>query len=203
MPPQPGCEAQQALAVCKFLRHHPTPPSLPRVATQTPQTIAALPRRPVPFDCFFWQCPLVPAQRPTKHPPTTRFQSGHTAMSASGHIFDCDLTATFRFVGERPHCRVASMKAYSVRDIAAVAKSTRKRLGLTQANLAAKTGVGREWVIEFEKGKSSVELGYVLRILRVLGLSLDVQPEVSPSEKDDCDLERILQAHSRRQPSHE
>ncbi|NBV84836.1 MAG: transcriptional regulator [Verrucomicrobia bacterium] len=84
------------------------------------------------------------------------------------------------------------MKASSVRDIAAVAKSRRRHLGLSQANLAAKTGVGREWVIEFEKGKASVELGYVVRVLRVLGLSIDLQPEVLPSGSDASDLETIL-----------
>jgi HTH-type transcriptional regulator / antitoxin HipB len=84
------------------------------------------------------------------------------------------------------------MKASSVRDIAAVAKSRRRHLGLSQANLAAKTGVGREWVIEFEKGKASVELGYVVRVLRVLGLSINLQPEVLPSGSDASDLEMIL-----------
>lgn len=86
------------------------------------------------------------------------------------------------------------MKASSVRDIAAIARSRRRYLGLSQASLAAKTGVGREWIIEFEKGKASVELGYVVRVLRVLGLSLELQPEGLRSEPVASDLETILKS---------
>ena len=84
------------------------------------------------------------------------------------------------------------MKASSVRDIAAIAKSRRRHLGLSQAELAGKTGVGREWVIEFEKGKPTVEFGYVVRVLRVLGLSIDLQTEALPSQPVAGDLEMIL-----------
>lgn len=84
------------------------------------------------------------------------------------------------------------MKASSVRDIVAIAKSRRRQLGLSQAKLATQTGVGREWVIEFEKGKSTVELGLVVRALRELGLSIDLHPESLPSETDSDELEMIL-----------
>ena len=86
------------------------------------------------------------------------------------------------------------MRASSVRDIAAIVRGRRRHLGLSQASLAAKTGVGREWIIEFEKGKASVEWGYVVRVLRVLGLSIDLEPEGLPSEPASSDVETILES---------
>lgn len=65
------------------------------------------------------------------------------------------------------------MKIISVRDIAALVKQERKKLGWTQAELAMRSGVSRDWVIALEKGKPTLELGLVLRTLKALGLSLD------------------------------
>jgi len=65
------------------------------------------------------------------------------------------------------------MKIISARDIAALVKQERKKLGWTQAELAMRSGVSRDWVIALEKGKPTLELGLVLRALKALGLSLD------------------------------
>ncbi len=67
------------------------------------------------------------------------------------------------------------MKLKTVRDIAAVVKRTRQNLGWTQAELAMRSGVSRDWLIDLEKGKSSVELALVLRTLKTLGIQLDSQ----------------------------
>lgn len=48
----------------------------------------------------------------------------------------------------------------------------RKALGLTQASLAEQANVGRRFLIELEDGKPTVQLGKVLRILSMLGVSL-------------------------------
>ena len=58
------------------------------------------------------------------------------------------------------------MKTKTVRDVAALARKRRRELGLAQAQLAASVGVGREWIIDFEKGKSTVEWGLVFRTLK-------------------------------------
>jgi y4mF family transcriptional regulator len=89
------------------------------------------------------------------------------------------------------------MKVLTVRDIAAVARNRRKQLGFSQAELAAQTGVGREWVSEFEKGKSSVEVGHVVRVLRTLGLSIELQPEITPIDQGVNELEMILDSTRR------
>jgi hypothetical protein len=43
--------------------------------------------------------------------------------------------------------------------------------------------VSRQWIIDLERGKAGVALGLVLRTLQVLGLALDVAPELAPRRK--------------------
>jgi y4mF family transcriptional regulator len=62
----------------------------------------------------------------------------------------------------------------SVRSVGALVRDQRKQRGLSQGQLAEKVGVSRLWVGHLEKGKESVELGLVLRTLRVLELAVDV-----------------------------
>ncbi|HEY5792761.1 MAG TPA: helix-turn-helix domain-containing protein [Chthoniobacterales bacterium] len=82
------------------------------------------------------------------------------------------------------------MKAKTVRDLAAIARERRRHLGLSQSQLAKKAGVGRDWVVQFEKGKVTVEWGLVVRALRELGLSLELR--VEESQRGVGDLDRIL-----------
>ena len=58
-----------------------------------------------------------------------------------------------------------------------VADSVRQRrraLGLTQAEVADLGGVSAKFLIDFERGKSSVRLDKVMDVLNVLGLELRV-----------------------------
>ncbi len=91
------------------------------------------------------------------------------------------------------------MKPKSVRDVAALARQHREEKGWSQARLAEAVGVGREWIIDFEKGKSTVEWGLVLRTLRELNLQLDLSPAlpVRPS-RAGTDLTAILDRTRRR-----
>jgi HTH-type transcriptional regulator / antitoxin HipB len=57
-------------------------------------------------------------------------------------------------------------------DIGALIRDRRHQLGLNQQDLATRVGVGRIWISHLEQGKSTVQLGLVLRTLRELGLSL-------------------------------
>ena len=82
------------------------------------------------------------------------------------------------------------MKAKTVRDLAAIARERRRHLGLSQSQLAKKAGVGRDWVVQFEKGKVTVEWGLVVRALRELGLSLELR--VEEGQTGAGDLDRIL-----------
>lgn len=75
------------------------------------------------------------------------------------------------------------------RDIGAAIKERRKQLGLGQAELAARAGVSRQWLIQVEGGKPGVALGLVLRLLNILGmrLALDGRDKLA-SYSDEIDL---------------
>ena len=83
------------------------------------------------------------------------------------------------------------MNVRTVRELAAVIRQARQRQGLSQTALAASAGVGREWIIELEKGKASVELGLVLRTLKSLGLSIQLGPP-SPAATGSVDLGQLI-----------
>ena len=57
-------------------------------------------------------------------------------------------------------------------DLGLVIRARRRKLGLSQTELARKAGVGRQWVVSIERGKPRAELGLVLRTLSALDLSL-------------------------------
>jgi y4mF family transcriptional regulator len=48
-------------------------------------------------------------------------------------------------------------------------RATRKRLGLTQADLALAAGVGLRFIVELEGGKPTVRLEQLLRVVDALG----------------------------------
>ncbi|MEO5663740.1 MAG: helix-turn-helix domain-containing protein [Nocardioides sp.] len=70
--------------------------------------------------------------------------------------------------------RESKMQAKTMRDLGALARSSRRAQGLTQAELAVRLGVGREWVVRLERGHPRLEAQKVLDALIVLGLTLDV-----------------------------
>jgi HTH-type transcriptional regulator/antitoxin HipB len=92
------------------------------------------------------------------------------------------------------------MRVRSIHDLAALVRGRRIELGLSQAELAARAGVSRDWVNYFEAGKPTVELILVLRVLEALGLALDVRPvideQVSP-QAGPTDLDALLDEYRR------
>jgi DNA-binding XRE family transcriptional regulator len=86
------------------------------------------------------------------------------------------------------------MKTNTIRDVAALARKRRRELGLAQAQLAAAVGAGREWIIDFEKGKSTVEWGLVFRTLKELGLEIDLaESRPAATSNAEADLAAILE----------
>lgn len=67
-------------------------------------------------------------------------------------------------------CRVSDSK-----EIGQIIKNTRKRLSLTQRNLALTSGTGLRFIIELEQGKPTCQLEKVLTVLRTLGLELIIK----------------------------
>ena len=66
------------------------------------------------------------------------------------------------------------MKITSTSDLGKFAKEKRKSLGLTQSELALACGVGVRFIVEFENGKETAQIGKVLKILNSLGIEFEV-----------------------------
>jgi y4mF family transcriptional regulator len=63
-------------------------------------------------------------------------------------------------------------------------RSERKRQGLTQQQLAARSGVGLNFVYQLEKNKASVQLDSVNQVLRALGYQIGVIRDFRPWDQD-------------------
>ncbi|MBP6917821.1 MAG: helix-turn-helix transcriptional regulator [Legionellaceae bacterium] len=57
-------------------------------------------------------------------------------------------------------------------DIGQLVRTVRKKLGVTQSDLALTAGTGLRFIIELEKGKATCQIGKVLQVLQVLGIQL-------------------------------
>ncbi len=55
-------------------------------------------------------------------------------------------------------------------------RDTRKRLQITQKELALTSGTGLRFIIDLEKGKPTCETGKVLLVLQTLGIRLELLP---------------------------
>jgi len=88
------------------------------------------------------------------------------------------------------------MQIRNAREIGALVREHRSRLKLSQADLARRVGVSRLWVVLLEKGKSTAQLGLVLRTLDILGITLEVGEKRSTPKSDGVDLNKLLSART-------
>lgn len=65
------------------------------------------------------------------------------------------------------------IKVMNLQDIAKLIRQTRKKQGLTQADLAGMSGLGRRFISEIEGGKESAQVAKVIQVLNVLGIGLE------------------------------
>jgi HTH-type transcriptional regulator/antitoxin HipB len=91
----------------------------------------------------------------------------------------------------------------STRDLAVACRGRRQTLGLTQADLATRAAVSRQWLSEFESGKPTAELGLVIRLLDALDLHLSVSDGTEPATAQtvravSVDLDALLDDHRMR-----
>lgn len=86
--------------------------------------------------------------------------------------------------------------------MAAIVRGRRKELGLSQAEVAARAGVSRPWLSEFERGKPKAELHLALRLLEALDLDMTLQSPDDASRgvgtEGAPDLAAIVDSYSRR-----
>jgi y4mF family transcriptional regulator len=89
------------------------------------------------------------------------------------------------------------------KELGAVIRDKRKRLGLDQSTLANRIGVSRQWVIEIEHGHARAELGLVLRALDALNIRFDASSEGTDSRssaKSSADINAILAKAKKSKP---
>jgi HTH-type transcriptional regulator/antitoxin HipB len=76
---------------------------------------------------------------------------------------------------------------YTPDKIGTLIRKTRKKMGVTQKDLALTSGTGLRFIIDLEKGKSTCEIGKILTVLQTLGIKLSLIPPVTITQDDDDD----------------
>lgn len=66
--------------------------------------------------------------------------------------------------------------ATSPAELGAAIRERRRRLGISQDELASSIGVNRKVIGQLENGKETVHLGIVLRAARAVGLVVGIEP---------------------------
>lgn len=89
------------------------------------------------------------------------------------------------------------MRIRTATDLGAFIRERRTNLGMDQAALAKKAGTSRKWLVEVEQGKPGAEIGLILRTLKSLEISIDLEAEPSvatppPSKAKAPDINSIL-----------
>ena len=79
----------------------------------------------------------------------------------------------------------------SARTLGMLLREQRRRRGLTQAQLAHRAGVSRQWLSGLERGREGAELGRVLRTLASAGIVLKFEERPTAG----LDLDAIIEAH--------
>ena len=73
------------------------------------------------------------------------------------------------------------MRIRTATDLGAFIRERRTKLRMDQIALAKKAGTSRKWLVEVEQGKPGAEIGLILRTLKSLEISIDVEAD-SPVE---------------------
>jgi y4mF family transcriptional regulator len=73
---------------------------------------------------------------------------------------------------------------YTVQEIGQMIRESRKRLGVTQKDLALTSGTGLRFVIDLEKGKETCQIGKALTILQTLGIKIALAPPAVSGSKE-------------------
>ena len=71
------------------------------------------------------------------------------------------------------------MRIRTAADLGAFIRERRTTLGLDQISLAKKAGTSRKWLVEVEQGKPGAEIGLILRTLKSLEISIDLEADSS------------------------
>lgn len=72
---------------------------------------------------------------------------------------------------------VASAPVASVKDLGKIVREARSAMKLRQAEAALLCGVGVRFLSDLERGKETVRMGPVLKVIQGLGLALTLGPK--------------------------
>jgi HTH-type transcriptional regulator / antitoxin HipB len=81
-----------------------------------------------------------------------------------------------------PHGNKEALMQYTPQDIGKIVRETRKKLNVTQKDLALTSGTGLRFVIELEKGKPTCEIGKALTVVQTLGIRITLTPPTATKE---------------------
>ena len=73
---------------------------------------------------------------------------------------------------------------YTPEQIGEMIRNTRKKLGVTQRDLALTSGTGMRFVSDLEKGKETCEIGKALRVLQNSGIKMTLTPPPTLSKDE-------------------
>jgi HTH-type transcriptional regulator/antitoxin HipB len=95
------------------------------------------------------------------------------------------------------------MRMRTATDLGAFIRERRTKLGIDQVALAEKAGTSRKWLIEVEQGKPRAEIGLILRTLKTLGVSIDLQIDslanaTSNDKAASADINNVLSSLKKR-----
>lgn len=91
------------------------------------------------------------------------------------------------------------MKMRSITEVGGLIQQRRTDMGLTQAQVAHRANVSRDWIISIENGRRlTVDFERLLRTLEVLDLSIEISAMASEdqSDADRAVLDRLSRAQS-------
>jgi HTH-type transcriptional regulator/antitoxin HipB len=71
--------------------------------------------------------------------------------------------------------RDAPFRVYTAASLGAAIKHYRQEAGLSQAELAARSGLNRTYLSDLERGKETEQVRRLLRVLRLLGVRMILQ----------------------------
>ncbi|TVQ19594.1 MAG: transcriptional regulator [Spirochaetaceae bacterium] len=77
------------------------------------------------------------------------------------------------------------MQAMNETELGRAIRARRKELGVTQKELALACGTGVRFIIDLERGKSTVQIGKALQVIRGLGMAVEVRPAHAGGPVDD------------------
>lgn len=73
---------------------------------------------------------------------------------------------------------------YNPEMLGELVQTTRKKLKVTQKDLALSSGTGLRFIIDLEKGKVTCQIGKVLTVLNTLGIGMILQPPATRPPDD-------------------